>query len=442
MIKHTSNTIIYYFKRIILFLHLIILTFAANSQGSLEGKDSLLQTNHIFYNTIKTIQLHKAEWELSYPIIELNKNERLILSFDELADNVGDYYYTFIHCDATWNSSSLLEQDYLDGFPENQINSYEYSFNTSVKYIHYKLSFPNEDVNFKVSGNYILLVYNNYDKSDVLFTRRFMVTENLVDVIASMRRPANTKFFDDGQEVQITVKHPRYAIFDPYSEVKVAISQNGRWDNAVLFNKPSFVRTSELIYDFDRRNIFYGGSEYRNFDIKSMRYQTEYIQYIDFKHPYFHVSLSPSQSKARISYFYQEDINGRYYIRIQEGVTNATEADYVKVYFTLKMESPLSYGELYVFGALSDWNCNDDNHMIYNYDTKAYEGSLLLKQGYYNYEYALKEMGSAFADNTVIEGSHYETENDYIIIIYHKGAGSRYDRLVGYSMANSLTNIH
>ena len=412
------------------------------SQGLNHPMDSLLHTNHIFKNSIKTIQLHKMEWELSYPLIDINSNEKLILSFDDLSDNVGDYYYSFIHCDATWNPTSLLEQDYLDGFPENQINDYEFSFNTTVKYIHYSLSFPNEDVNFKISGNYILIIYQNYDKSDVLFTRRFMVTENLVDVGASMRRPANTQFFDDGQEIQIAVKYPRYSIFDPYSEVKVAVSQNGRWDNAVLFDKPSFVRTSELIYDFDRRNIFYGGSEYRYFDIKSMRYQTQYIQYIDFRHPYYHVSLFPSESKARLSYFYEQDINGRYYVRIQEGDKNEIEADYAKVYFTLKRESPYNMGEVYIFGALSDWTCNENSHMIYNFETQAYEGSLMLKQGYYNYEYVVKENGITYADNTVFEGSHFETENDYLIFIYHRAAGSRYDRIVGYAMVNSLTNPH
>ena len=264
------------------------------------------------------------------------------------------------------------------------------------------------------------------------------MTENLVNVKASMRRPANTQFRDDGQEIQISVKHSRYAIFDPYGEVKVAVSQNGRWDNAVLFNKPSFVRTSELIYDFDRRNIFFGGNEYRYFDIKSMRYQTEYIQYIDFRHPNYHVSLFPAKLKVGLSYFYDEDINGRYYVRIQEGVKNETEADYVKVYFTLKTNYPETRGELYVFGALSGWVCNKNNHMIYNYETKAYEVSLLLKQGYYNYEYVVKENGRSFVDNTIIEGSHYETENDYLILCYYRDPMERFDRLVGHTVVNTI----
>lgn len=427
----------------IYFLFLILVfnpNYTLRSQNLSENYDSLIHTNHTFVNNIKTIQLHKNGWELSYPILELNSSEKLLLSFDDLADEVGDYYYTFIHCDAGWNTSDLIETDFLEGFPENQITNYKYSFNTTVKYIHYKLEFPNDDIQFRNSGNYILLVYKSFNKEEPLFTRRFLVYENLVDVRASIIRPTITKFRDTGQEIEISVKHLRYDILDPYSDIKVVVSQNGRWDNAVKFDKPSFVRNREIVYDFDRKNIFYGGSEYRYFDIKSIRYQTEYIRTIDFMHPNYHIGLYPSKSKASLSYFFDQDLNGKYYIRIQEGVNNDTEADYVKVYFTLTMDYPLGTSDIYVFGALSDWACKADNHMIYNFDTRAYEGSLLLKQGYYNYEYIVKEKGKVVANNTLIEGSHFETENDYLVFVYYQGSGTRYDRLIGTVMVNTLSN--
>lgn len=416
----------------------IVLNIPLTAQSISGNLDSLIHSNHIFLNNIKTVQLNKKGWPISYPVIKLNSQEKLVLSFDDLAENVGDYYYTFIHCDAAWNNSNLMEADYLEGFAENQLSNYKFSFNTSVKYIHYKIVFPNENVQFKLSGNYIILVYQNYDKTDPVISYRFMVAEDMVDVQMTLTRPANTHFRETGQEVHIAVKHSNYVIFDPYSEVKVMITQNGRWDNAAFLTKPSFVRAQELIYDFDRKNIFFGGNEFRYFDIKSFRYQTEYIKNIDFRQPYFHVQLSPSKPKNRISYFYDQDINGKYYIKVQEGVEDDVEADYAKVYFTLNVPNPYTAGEVYIFGALSNWNCTTENHMIYNFDTRAYEGSLLLKQGYYNYEYVVKAPGIPFADNTFIEGSHFETENDYFTFVYHRAAGSRYDRLVGSVKGNSL----
>jgi hypothetical protein len=400
--------------------------------------DSLRQVNHIFKNSIHTVQLHQAGWELSYPVMELGSGDRLALSFDELAEDVGNYYYTFIHCDATWNRSELMETDYLDGFADNQIIDFAYSFNTTVPYLHYELTFPNEDLDFRISGNYILLVYENYDKSQPVLTRRFMVVEKLVNVQAKATRSSRTRYRETGQEIQVTVQHPRYPVYDPYQEMHVVISQNGRWDNAVLFDRPSFVRTGEVVYDFDERNIFMGGNEFRRFDIQSIRFQTEFVQYVDFNHPYYHIALFPAEAKPGRAHFNEPDLNGRYYIKIQEGRTDATEADYVKVYFTLKRAFPFNSGEVYVFGALSDWTCNWKNRMIYNYDAHAYETSMLLKQGYYNYEFAVKEPGQVLADNTIIEGSHYQTENDYLVYVYHRPSGARYDRLVGYAAINTV----
>jgi len=424
-------------------LFLIILSFFGPvtkviAQDPILLNDSLLHTNHIFSPTIKTVQLHKKGWEISYPILKLNSKEKLILSFDDLTDDIGNYYYTFIHCNSDWNPSDLMETDYLEGFPENQLTNYQYSFNTTVKYIHYQLTFPNEDVNFRISGNYILLVYNNYNKEEPLLTRRFMVTENLVNVKAQLKRPTITQLWESGQEISISVNYSMYEIANPFNEVKVVLSQNGRWDNAVEFVKPSFMRNREIVYDFDKKNIFLGGSEYRYFDAKSLRYQTEYVQYIDFRESIHHVALFPSKPKTNTAYFYEQDVNGKFYIKRQEGGDSDIESDYMKVYFTLNTGFPEGSGDVYVFGALSDWTCNENNRMIYNYETSSYETSLILKQGYYNYEYVRCDKGSFYANNAVFEGSHYETENDYLIFVYHMAPGSRYDRLVGSVMVNSV----
>jgi len=403
-----------------------------------EENDSLIQTNHIFQKTIKTVELFKDGWPLSYPIMDLNATNKLKLKFDELGDQVGDYYYTFIHCDADWNFSALNEADYLDGFPENQLNHFEYSFNTTVKYVHYELVFPNDDVRFLVSGNYILLVYRDYNRNEPVLTRRFMITENRLSVRGVLKRAATAKSFDTGQELEITVGYPGFPISDPYHELMLVVSKNGRWDNAIVFRNPNFVRNKEVVYSFDQKNIFPGGNEYRYFDIKSIRYQSQYVKFIDFKSPFYYVGLYPSKPRFNKAYFYEQDMNGKFIIKIQEGKNSDTEADYVKVYFTLQNPFPITEGEIYIFGAISDWSCTPDNHLIYNYETKAYESSLTLKQGVYNYQYVVKRKNTGRIDPVFIEGSYYETENDYLIYVYYRAPGSRYDRLAGMQMLNSL----
>lgn len=431
-------------------LTLFIVFFGASTlkaQNSAEvSPEALKYTNHIFKPGIKTVQLHKPGWPLSYPIITLNSGGKLQLSFDELADEPVDYYYTFLHCDSDWQASGLMETEYLEGFAENQFNDYAYSFNTTIKYLHYKLQIPNEDVGFRISGNYILLVYANYNKEEPVLTRRFMVTEEMVQVNAIFKRPAQSKYYESHQEIEVAVRHPMYEIANPYGDVKLVIAQNGRWDNASKITKPSFLRNREIVYDFDPGNVFPGGNEYRYFDIKSMRYQTEYVQFSDYVDSMYFVALVPSRPKYSMAYFQEMDNNGKYYIKKQEGTDADTDADYARVYFTLNTTHPETSGDVYVFGGLSDWSMGSENRMIFNYETGSYETSLLLKQGYYNYAYVWRKdsdvptgdmPGSVYADHSHFDGSHFETENDYLIYIYHMAPGSRYDRLVGSAIINT-----
>ena len=123
---------------------------------------------------------------------------------------------------------------------------------------------------------------------------------------------------------------------------------------------------------------------------------------------------------------------------MQEGVKQELESDYVYVHFNLPYSVPQVDGDFYVCGALSNWECNVENRMTYNFETKTYELELLLKQGYYNYEYAFVREGSLFPDATFIEGSFFETENDYVVYVYLSTFTSRYDRLIGFQFLNSV----
>ena len=75
--------------------------------------------------------------------------------------------------------------------------------------------------------------------------------------------------------------------------------------------------------------------------------------------------------------------------------------------------------------------------MIYNFDLNAYEAKILLKQGYYNYEYVFLENMSKTGDATFLEGSYWETKNEYTIFVYHRQPGDSYDQLVGVGFVNS-----
>jgi hypothetical protein len=63
---------------------------------------------------------------------------------------------------------------------------------------------------------------------------------------------------------------------------------------------------------------------------------------------------------------------------------------------------------------------------------------MLLKQGFYNYQYVFVKDGKQAYSFEEVEGNSYETENLYSIYIYHRTQGKYYDRLVGYKQLSSL----
>lgn len=427
-------------------MRFFLLTFFVSNflfvQGEQSYSDSLLCSNHIFNEKIKTVQLFKEGWNLSYPVIKLNSNEKLNLHFDLLDDQAETYYYTFIHCDKDWKKSDIFPNDYLDGYAENPIEDYETSFNTTVGYFHYKLSFPNDKVRLKLSGNYILIVYPIDKPGEPAITQRFIITEDAVKINVSAHRPLMTKDNNTHQQVDFTVNYTGLDINDPFRNVYAFILQNGRWNNAKRNLIPDFYGNNELKYNsLSDKNIFMGGNEYRYFDIKSIRYQTEYVQKIDFAAPNYNVYLYPSENREFKPYFYWQDFNGKYYIAIQEGQKPDIDADYVYVYFTLPSKQMISGGKMYISGNLNNWAFNKNNLMTYNSEKGEYECTMLLKQGWYNYEFVFMRDGTFDGTATIFEGSHYETENDYLVLIYYRNSRDRYDRAIGSVTANTLNRL-
>jgi hypothetical protein len=406
-------------------------------------KGGKVWSDNISDERIKTVQLYMEGWNLSYPVIRLRSDEKLILGFDLLADQPETYYYTIVHCTKDWTESDIFPNDYLEGLPEDQIDNYKPSFNTRISYYHYRLSIPNERIRIRISGNYIFKVYKFGEPDKPAFTKRFMVTEELVKISASAHRPSMTDYYNTGQQVDVTVSFAAVRVNDPYRDFSTFILQNGKWINSKDNLKPDFIGSNELKFNsISDKNIFPAGNEYRYFDIKSIRYQSEYIRMIDFANNSYQVFLFPSENREFKPYFYWQDFNGKYYIAIQEGRDMDVEADYVYVYFTLPSKYVVDGGKMYVSGALNNWNFNNDNLMAYDRDKAQYQCTMLLKQGWYNFEYIFLKEGEKRADPSVFEGNHYETENEYLILVYYRNPLDRYDRLAGSQLTSSTQLKH
>jgi hypothetical protein len=392
----------------------------------------------VFDRNIKTVQFSKVGWEFSYPILQFDDERPLLLSFDDMNTNYKNFNYAIIHCDADWMPSRLSYSEYLDGFYQNPVTEYHSSFSTHVPYTHYSLEIPNENVKLKLSGNYILIVYQNSDEDNPVFIKRFVLVEPRVNIVPDIKRPSLPAYQNACQEIDFSILYGDFPLENPYQTVKVKVIKNNQWKFSNEDLKPIFVRNTELVYDYEDKNLFLGGNEYRAFDTKSLRYQSANIQSIEFDGAAWQVMLKPDNARAKFSYFYNEDLNGKYLIQNQGGTDASVDAEYVHILFNFSVKEPVAEGNVYVYGGLSDYNCYDDNKMKYNAANKAYELDLLVKQGYYNYQYVYVPNSSADVDERYFEGSFYETENDYVFYVYYRPFGSRYDSLIGVKIANSL----
>jgi hypothetical protein len=392
----------------------------------------------VYNKDIHTIQIYRDGDELSYPFMLLNSPDKLKLCFDDFSKDLKSYYYALVHCNSDWEPTDVLPSDYIDGFLRNQILEHVYSINTLVNYIHYSVVIPNENCKPLVSGNYIIKVYEDIDEAKPAFTRRFYIAELTADINLTILRPEIPKYMLKCQQFKITVTPNVPDFTDLKSEIKIIINRNGMQCTDKTFLLSRLTSGNTLIYDDLDSNIFNGGNEFRNFDIKSIKFQSARIKKIEYSGPYYSVQLLPDEWRTKTRYFFDTDLNGNYFIENSLGVDKNNDADYIMVHFELPAKEPLIDGDLFVFGALTGWKCDNSSKLIYNLETQVYEKNLLLKQGYYNYQYAFVPNESNKADLSFVEGNHYETENDYLVFVYYKQFASRYERLLGIKIANSI----
>jgi len=422
--------------KIIAFIFSFFILTSINDVTAVNVASGPLQ-NGIFRVNIRSVQFVREGWDFSQPVLDLGKDQRLLLKFDELAEGISNFVYTITHCDSEWYPSRLVQSEYMEGFIENPVTDYAASVNTTSKYTNYLLSLPNDNVRFLISGNYLLSVFDEANRSTPVITRRFYIVEPSTDISGEVKKSTFEGFKGRDQEIDFAVDYSRFSIQDPRTEVRVVMMQNSRTDNCLTNLKPLFVRNNLLSYDLSRENIFAGGNEFRNFDTKNIRMNGLGVANIAFLDPDYHVTLRTDQIRMG-DYRNESDLNGRYLVKNDRVTDSDLEADYVFIHFSLEMKEPLLGGEVYIFGGLSDWQCQPANKMKWNFELKLYEATLLVKQGFYDYQYVYVGGGSNKIDNTLLEGSYVETENDYQIFVYYRSFSSRYDKLIGYRTINSV----
>ena len=405
----------------IFFLFLFV-TVSSFAQSDFQYSD------RVYLPHIKSVQFHHQGLETSQPIIDLNSNGRLMLRFDDILGGDRNYSYKIVHCDKDWNPSDLVEMEYLDGFNDEEIDNYEYSRGTVVDYTNYQLSLPNEDTRWRLSGNYLLIIKDE-DSDELAITRRFMVVDPKVSIGAQVTRPIRANRVGSHHEIDLAVNHKNFPIQNPQREIFVTIMQNGRWDHALKNITPRFVTGFDINFDQANQYLFSGSKEFRGVDLRSIRSRGFGVHSIDRYSDGVDVLMELDETRLNRPYFDYDDLDGQYIIESLEDDNFTTECEYVNVYFALSSPRRIPNSDVCVFGALTNWECNSENTLRYDPDRQIYFGSIILKQGYYDYLYVVKNGDDL--DYDYFEGSDFATANQYTALVYLRSFGERYDQLIG-----------
>lgn len=415
----------YFFSFLFIGLSLSGCTPLQPTSGTASTVAKTFETRDITYEPqIRTVTLGPGGAYDSPSVVNI-KNQNLQLSFDDLQQQQESYFARIVHCNYDWSKSKLQDLDFLTQYNEFPINTYAYSVDTHVPYIHYTFTIPP----VKLPGNYVLVVYRGSDKNDLILSHRFMVYDQRIVFMRDGNQLGAGSLASKNQQINFTVNYKNTEILNPLLDTKVSIRQNQRWDNIAQNVKPSFVREieSELEYRFfENEKMFKGGNEFRFFDLRSLQYPGRNVAHVDKTNKPFEVYLGLDVSRGEQAYAQYDDLNGQFRIDNLD-YRNNLYANYVHVHFTL--QTPKVKGDVYITGAFNYWNLNSENIMKYDSIKGQYKRDLFLKQGWYDYQYVVKNSNLS---SEYLEGSFYQTENLYEIFFYHRPFYPQADLLIGY----------
>lgn len=390
--------------------------------------------DRIFVDHIQSARLFPqgpgVDSQLDAPVVSLSDARQLVLVFDDLAYDPELYTAKLVHCDVDWKKSALKDNDFSTSFNEFNVQDYAYSVNTRIPYIHYTFSLPR----VTKSGNYILKVYKNRNENDVVLTRRFMVYEESAVVGASIVPPNQTEDRRELQQINTVVNYSNLDAVDPSTQFKVVIRQNQRWDNSKFLSKPTFLNQSSKIMrfePFEGESTFKAGNEFRFIDLRFIRATGVNVGSVKVEETIILAEALLDNPRPGGAYSQYLDLNGQYLVLTNDrpGGNPEVESEYLYTTFFLKADPGQS---IRMLGSLTGWGKLPESKLVYDSKLNLYTTSLLLKQGWYDYQY-VEEVSVGNFESDSFEGSHFQTENEYEVLVYYRGLGSRYDQLVGYA---------
>ncbi len=419
---------------IILLLCLVSLTASAVGWADGDTRDLIVD------NRVHTVTVAPPDDPYFPPVMVLDSDQRLEVKFDVLDYDVEYLRYSVYHCDALWRpTATLVESEWVDGFNYGDIDEWEQNEATFTSFYTYRFMLPNDDFKITRSGNYVVVVYEQDDPGHVLLQRRFSVCENIVNVVCEVTTSTDVDYNDEHQQLSYDITYRPGVVSDAYNDLTSVITQNNRDASAVVVKSPTMVAPGKVTYEHRSELIFSATNEYRRFEIVNSHGMNMGVERWQYFEPFYHVTLNRDEPRRYTQYLYDKTQMGHFTIRNAEYSWDEADcaSDYVWTHFTLDTGGPVTGGNVILDGELTRGLPASSRVMHYDASTGCYEVQLLLKQGAYNYQYAFVPDGTTVPRYDLIDGNKYQTTNEYLVKVYYRPSGERYDRFVGFGIIHS-----
>lgn len=409
--------------------------FCSLPYNAISQYEDIIFEDLVYYEHLKSVEIiHNRDFG-ELPIINMKNPSRLLLKFDDLEGGDKLYTYRIIHCNKNWQASDLDDFEYLDGFNGEEIDNVAYSAGTLTDYTHYQLSLPNDDIRWTISGNYLLVVYEGeIDTGVPVISKRFMVTEQVATVAMNIDSPRDVLYLKSHHRIGLKLNTKDLRVANPLIELSASVFQNSRWDNYQYDIQAENIASNQVIWRNNPEIRFGACKPFRNFRFFSLKYVTDFIYSIDLEKDETVVLLDLQESRSNRRFIDDFDLNGRFFIKNDDRTQANTQSEYAKVVFTY--EVPLPYqNDMYIVGPFNSWKPLPEFKMDYLPNERIYYKEILLKQGYYDYLFALSDGDSSSTEET--EGDFFETRNTYTSVIYYSEYGTRFDRIIAVNKTDS-----
>jgi hypothetical protein len=229
------------------------------------------------------------------------------------------------------------------------------------------------------------MLYNR-TKRDTLFTQRYCVYSNELTIASQIRFGKSNALRATHQNLELRLKYPSQLMLNAAEDLKIYVKQNEILQNQLPKLPLGIINPMDHSITFpsyENEQAIRAGNEYRFIDLRSTQQKLNFVDHWDVQENITRIFTMIESPLGNYTYVQRNDLNGAYVIENYENPTNTLYADYVQCTFSLKM--PKQNDPIYVCGAFNQFKQQADNQLHYNEALGAYQATLQLKQGVYNY---------------------------------------------------------